>query len=211
MLPADVACEADADNDGNRAGVLTDSSESTKSTSRPPRVCTYRTRYRLTAWQVACKDTRTNTLRRATEPPGPGGTASPPNRAPAANVSPAPRAQGARTLPGDRTMDPPDTTAPLFGGNGDLAGAAAAVDLERFLNEDCFAANEWALLNDTLAAEALEPGPPVQGAPGQLPPARRRSICRGVRPRPEGRHRPRRRRPPRLLLERGGRPPRPRP
>ena len=23
-------------------------------------------------------------------------------------------------------MDPPDTTAPLFGGNGDLAGAAAA-------------------------------------------------------------------------------------
>ena len=67
-------------------------------------------------------------------------------------------------------MDPPDTTAPLFGGNGDLAGAAAAVDLDEIF-EDCFAANEWALLNDTLAAEALEPGPPVQGAPGQLPPA----------------------------------------
>ena len=66
-------------------------------------------------------------------------------------------------------MDPPDTTAPLFGGNGDLAGAAAAVDLDEIF-EDCFAANEWALLNDTLAAEALEPGPPVQGAPGQLPP-----------------------------------------
>ena len=60
-------------------------------------------------------------------------------------------------------MDPPDTTAPLFGGNGDLAGAAAAVDLDEIF-EDCFAANEWALLNDTLAAEALEPGPPVQGA-----------------------------------------------
>ena len=55
-------------------------------------------------------------------------------------------------------MDPPDTTAPLFGGNGDLAGAAAAVDLDEIF-EDCFAANEWALLNDTLAAEALEPGP----------------------------------------------------
>ena len=66
-------------------------------------------------------------------------------------------------------MDPPDTTAPLFGGNGALAGAAAAVDLDEIF-EDCFAANEWALLNDTLAAEALEPGPPVQGAPGQLPP-----------------------------------------
>ena len=45
-------------------------------------------------------------------------------------------------------MDPPDTTAPLFGGNGDLAGAAAAVDLDEIF-EDCFAANEWALLNDT--------------------------------------------------------------
>jgi len=66
-------------------------------------------------------------------------------------------------------MDPPDTTPPLFGGTGDLAGAAAAVDLDEIF-EDCFAANEWALLNDTLAAEALEPGPPVQGAPGQLPP-----------------------------------------
>ena len=72
-------------------------------------------------------------------------------------------------------MDPPDTTAPLFGGNGDLAGAAAAVDLDEIF-EDCFAANEWALLNDTLAAEALEPGPPVQGAPGQLPPGARVRI-----------------------------------
>ena len=69
-------------------------------------------------------------------------------------------------------MDPPDTTPPLFGGTGDLAGAAAAVDLDEIF-EDCFAANEWALLNDTLAAEALEPGPPVQGAPGQLPPVAR--------------------------------------
>ena len=51
-------------------------------------------------------------------------------------------------------MDPPDTTAPLFGGNGDLAGAAAAVDLDEIF-EDCFAANEWALLNETLAADAL--------------------------------------------------------
>jgi len=69
-------------------------------------------------------------------------------------------------------MDSLDTTPPIFGGSAD-PGAAAGIDLDEIF-EDCFAASEWAMLNDTLASEALEPLPAAPAAPpaqGGKPPA----------------------------------------